>query len=117
MIRAPLQRYGSIIGLKPEKIATYKELHKAVWPGVLKMIKDCHIRNYSIFLKEIEPGKFYLFSYLEYAGTDYAADMARMAADPTTRKWWKLTDPTQARLRIRRRGEKWAGMEEVFHID
>jgi len=114
---APVARYGSIIALKPEKIAYYKELHEAVWPGVLKMIKDCHIRNYSIFLKEIEPGRFYLFSYLEYAGTDYAADMARMAADPTTRKWWKETDPCQFSIPIRAKGEKWASMEEVFHID
>jgi L-rhamnose mutarotase len=113
----PLQRYGSIIGLKPEKIAYYKELHHAVWPGVLKMIKDCHIRNYSIYLKEIEPGRFYLFSYLEYMGTDYEADMARMAADPTTRKWWEETDPCQFPIPVRAQGEKWAGMEEVFHID
>lgn len=112
-----LQRFGSIIGLKAEEIAHYKELHKAVWPGVLKMIKDCGIENYSIFLKEIEPGKFYLFSYLEYAGTDYAADMAKMAADMATREWWKITDPTQTLLALRGPAEKWAAMEEVFHID
>ncbi len=113
----PIARYGSIIELKPEKVDDYKELHREVWPGVLRTIRKCRIRNYSIFLKEIEPGRFYLFSYLEYTGSDYAGDMARMAADPTTRKWWKLTDPTQSRLRIRGRGEKWARMEEVFHTD
>lgn len=115
--KAPLQRYGSIIGLKPEKLAYYKELHAAVWPGVLKMIKDSHIRNYSIYLKEIEPGKIYLFSYLEYTGTDFAADMAKMAADPTTRKWWKETDPCQFPIPVRTPGEKWVSMEEVFHLD
>jgi L-rhamnose mutarotase len=113
----PLQRYGSVIGLKPEKLAYYKQLHAAVWPGVLRMIKDCHIRNYSIYLKEIEPGKFCLFSYLEYTGKDFAADMARMAADPTTRKWWEETDPCQFPVAVRGPEEKWAAMEEVFHID
>src|SRR4030042_2654366 len=93
--RASVERYGMIIGLKPEKIAYYKELHAATWPGVLKMIRECHIRNYSIYLKEVEPGKFYLFSYFEYTGNDFEADMAKMAADATTQKWWKETDPCQ----------------------
>ena len=47
-------RYGSVIGLKPEKLEEYKELHANVWPGVLKKIKECNIRNYSIYLGELE---------------------------------------------------------------
>src|SRR4030065_1602957 len=96
--RVSVQRCGMIIGLKPEKIAYYKELHAATWPGVLKMIKEGHIRNYSIYLKEVEPGKYYLFSYFEYRGNDFEADMARMAADPTTQKWWEETDPCQSAI-------------------
>ena len=46
-----VQRYGIVIGLKPEKMDDYKRLHAAAWPGVLKKIKECHIRNYSIYLK------------------------------------------------------------------
>ena len=112
-----VQRYGMVIGLKPEKLASYKELHAAAWPGVLRMIKECHIRNYSIYLKELEPGRFYLFSYFEYTGDDFEADMARMAADPTTRKWWKETDPCQIPLATRAEKEFWSRMEEVFHLD
>lgn len=112
-----VQRFGMVIGLKPEKIETYKKLHTAAWPGVLKMIRECHIRNYSIYLKEIEPGKFYLFSYFEYTGGDFEADMAKMAADLTTQKWWKETDPCQTPIPLRGPGEKWARMEEVFYTD
>lgn len=112
-----VQRFGMVIGLKPEKIETYKKLHAAAWPGVLKIIKECHIRNYSIYLKEIEPGRFYLFSYFEYTGGDFEADMAKMAADPTTQKWWKETDLCQTPIPLRGPGEKWARMEEVFHTD
>jgi L-rhamnose mutarotase len=111
------ERYGMIIGLKPEKVAYYKELHAAVWPGVLRMIKECHIRNYSIYLQEVEPGKFYLFSYFEYTGEDFKADMARMAADPTTQKWWKETDPCQHAIPLSKPKEWWSRMEEVFHTD
>jgi len=38
--RPTVERYGMIIGLKPEKIAYYKELHAATWPGVLRMINQ-----------------------------------------------------------------------------
>ena len=31
-----MERFGSIIKLKPEKLAEYKELHADVWPDVLK---------------------------------------------------------------------------------
>jgi L-rhamnose mutarotase len=112
-----VQRFGQIIALKPEKLAYYKELHAAVWPSVLKQIKDSHIRNYSIYLKEIEKGKFYLFAYFEYTGTDFAADMARMAADPETQRWWKETDPCQTRIPLSGEKDWWSAMEEVFHID
>ena len=115
--RPAVERYGMIIGLKPEKIAYYKELHAAVWPGVLKKIKECNIRNYSIFLKEVEPGKFYLFSYFEYTGNDFEADMAKMAADPTTQKWWKETDPCQFPIPTHAPKEWWTRMEEVFHTN
>ncbi len=107
-----MQRYGSVIKVKPEKLEEYKQLHAAVWPGVLKMIADCHIRNYSIYLKD-----GFLFSYFEYTGADFAADMAKMAADPVTQDWWKLTDPCQEPLPTRQAGEWWASMEEVFHTD
>jgi len=107
-----VQRYGSVIKVRPEKEEEYRRLHAAPWPGVLAMIRECNIRNYSIYLKD-----GYLFSYFEYLGTDFAADMARMAKDPTTREWWTHTDPCQEPLESRKPGEWWAAMEEVFHSD
>jgi L-rhamnose mutarotase len=112
-----IQRYGSVIGLKPEKIEEYKRLHADVWPGVLKMIKQCNIHNYSIYLGELEQDKYYLFSYFEYTGDDFDADMAKMAADPTTQKWWTFCEPCQSPIPTRKEGEWWANMEEVFHYE
>jgi L-rhamnose mutarotase len=112
-----MKRYGSVIGLREEKLEEYKALHAAVWPDVLKMIAVCHIRNYSIYLRRMPDGRHYLFSYFEYIGTDFAADMAKMAADPTTQAWWRHCEPCQLPLADRAPGEWWAGMEEVFHAD
>jgi L-rhamnose mutarotase len=107
-----MKRYGSLIGLRPELMKEYKKYHAAVWPEVLDMIRKCNIRNYSIFLKDN-----LLFGYFEYDGTDYAADMAKMAADPKTQEWWKIMSPMQRPLETRGEGEWWASMEEVFHMD
>jgi L-rhamnose mutarotase len=106
-----MTRYGSVIKVAPDKLAEYKRLHADVWPGVLRMIKDCNIRNYSIYYKD-----GYLFSYYEYMGTDYVADMKKMADDPETQRWWSVCEPCQQPLETRAQGEWWASMEEVFHI-
>jgi L-rhamnose mutarotase len=110
-------RYGMVIGLKPEKVEEYTELHAAVWPDVLKMIHECNIRNYSIYLMELKENEYYLFSYFEYVGDDFDADMDKMAADPTTQRWWDVCKPCQGPLPLRAEGEWWATMREVFHVD
>ena len=112
-----MKRYGTVIGLRSEKLDEYRRLHAAVWPDVVRMIKACHIRNYSIYLRQLDNGRHYLFSYLEYTGSDFTSDMAKMAADPTTQKWWSVCMPCQNPLENRASGEWWASMEEVFHLD
>jgi len=112
-----VQRYGSVIGLNADKVEEYKKLHANAWPGVLDMITQCNIRNYSIYLVELKEGEYYLFSYFEYVGDDFEADMAKMAEDPTTQEWWTHCEPCQQPIPLRAEGEWWANMEEVFHHD
>ena len=124
MCRAPLvngkqgephmQRMGRVIKLKPEIIPEYKRIHAAVWPEVLKAIRDSNIRNYTIFLKEPEN---ILFAYWEYHGENFEIDMRKMAEVPRMQDWWKITDPMQVPFETRGDGEWWAEMEDVFHTD
>lgn len=109
-----MKRYGSVIGISADAIDRYKELHAAVWPDILSMIHQCNVRNYSIYLREPEN---LMFSYFEYHGDDFAADMATMAADPRTQEWWAVCGPLQRPLETRAAGEWWASLEEVFHTD
>lgn len=111
-----VRRFGSVIGLRPEKEAYYRELHANVWPGVVERLRKSHIRNYSIYAAEIE-GKRYLFSYFEYVGEDYKADMKAMADDPLTRTWWQETDPCQIPLPNRSPGAQWSDLEMVFLME
>ncbi len=105
-------RYGQLIHVKPDQIDAYEEIHRAVWPAVLATIHACNMRNYSIFRHDT-----LLFAYFEYIGTDFAADMARMAADPATQEWWKHTEPMQEPLAERAPGDWWMRIPEVFHTD
>jgi len=107
-----MQRFASVIGMKPENRAEYEKLHADVWPAVLEQIKTSNIRNYSIF----RYGEL-LFSYFEYVGDNFDADMAAMAADPTTQKWWDVCKPLQTPVADRADGEWWATIPEIFHTD
>lgn len=107
-----MTRYGSVIHVKDEKLEEYKALHTSVWSEVLSRLRKCNIKNYSIFYRD-----GYLFSYYEYTGDDYTADMAIMTADPRTQEWWSLTDPCQYPVKSALEGEWWASMDEVFHLD
>ena len=109
-----MRRMGWVIGIHPQKIAEYKALHAQPWPQVLARITACGIRNYTIYLREPEN---LLFGYFEYHGEDFEADMARMAEDEATQRWWALTGPCQQALPSRKEGEWWAAMQEVFHHD
>jgi L-rhamnose mutarotase len=107
-----MTRHAATLRLRPEHEAEYLRLHREVWPAVLARIASSNIRNYSIFLHA-----GVLFSYFEYIGTDFAADMAAIAADPETQRWWALVGPMQHPYEDRAEGEWWSSMEEVFHVD
>lgn len=113
--KAP-QRYAWVTGLKPDKADYYRQLHANPWPSVNKMIKACKIQNFSIHEREID-GKLYLFAYLEYTGTNFNADMKRMAADLETQRWWKETDPCQSPLPdAAAAGKIWSDTKEVYFL-
>jgi len=106
-----MQRYGSVVRLRPEHEEEYIRLHADVWPAVRAQITASNITNYSIFLRD-----GYLFSYFEYVGDDFDADMAAMAEDPETQRWWAVCTPCQERLPTAADGEQWSPMTEVFHL-
>ncbi len=112
-----VERFGMAIGLKTDGIDEYKRLHADVWPDVLRMIRECNIHNYSIYLAEIDNDEYCLFGYFEYTGEDFKKDMEKMKADPATRRWWKHTDPLQFKLPAAGEDEWWHNLQEVFHAD
>ena len=107
-----VKRFGQVIKIKPEGKEQYMKYHANPLPGVNEMIKECHLKNYSIFIRGD-----YMFSYFEYDGEDYDADMQKMAEDPATQHWWSLVKTLMQPLDDRKEGEFWSDMTEIYHLD
>ena len=111
---AEILRIGMTIGIKPDRLEQYKEVHGDANPGVRDLLRAAHMRNFSIYVHQLPDGNHYLFAYYEYDGEDYEADMAKLAADPRNQEWLAMCDPMQ----IPFPGEKtWAVMERVYYND
>lgn len=104
-------RFGQLGRLKREKIEEYCALHAAAWPGVLKTITACNLRNYSIFIQDD-----LVFAYFEYIGSDYDGDMAKMAEDPVTQDWWTHTKPCFEQYAIDAGSEFYHDMRQIFYL-
>lgn len=107
-----MQRIAQVIEIRSSEIEEYERIHAEVWPGVLATIAACNIRNYSIYRYNN-----LLFAYMEYHGTDFEADMAKMAADPVTQEWWSITAPMQQQVPDADASSWWKHLPEVFHTN
>ena len=94
--------------LKPEKVEEYTTLHANVWPGVLKTIEACNLRNYYIDILDT-----LVVSTFEYVGEDFEGDMKKMEADPVTQEWWTHTKPCFQRHED---GIYYEDMTRIFHF-
>ena len=109
--------FGQIGRLKPECIELYRRLHEQDvytprWAGVLEKIHDRNMRNYSIFIEDDV-----VFGYFEYVGQDYDADMAKMAADPTTQDWWSHTRPCFTKYKADSPEAFYTDMQQIFFFE
>lgn len=107
-----MKRIGMVIGIKPSEVSRYRMLHADGNPGVRELLRTYHLHNFSIFIHTLPDGKQYLFGTYDYTGEDFAADMAKLAAEPANIAWLAQTDPCQLPLPGE---ESWAVMEMVFH--
>ncbi|KAF8812003.1 rhamnose mutarotase [Phlegmacium glaucopus] len=112
-------RICQVIKLKPSAVDEYIKVHAAVWPGVLAALERAHIMDYSIH--HYAPLQL-LIANFKYTGDDYEADMKKVAQDPETQEWWRLTDGMQESLVEGAEGSGrgipwWATIPEVFRFD
>ena len=102
-----MKRFIMYSDLKPEKVQDYVELHADPWPDLLELLDRCHIHNYSISLRGTQ-----VFTYYEYTGEDYEADMEVMDSSPVMQRWWKYSKPCFVG---HEKGEYYEALREVFY--
>lgn len=95
----------------PEKIETYKEYHRHVWPEVLADLRSGGIQTMRIFLRGRR-----MFMYVETDDDFDPKDGLRRAGSSSarSREWNELMATLQERAPEANPDEWWAPMELVF---
>lgn len=112
--KTEVKRVGMVIKIKPECIEEYKAVHSDSIPGVRDLLVEANMRNFSIFLHQLDDGNWYEFGYYEYTGDDFEGDMAKLDKHPRNIEWLKVCDPMQIPLEGY---QSWAEMEQVYYND
>jgi L-rhamnose mutarotase len=106
--------YAMTLALRDEVgvIERYRREHRAVWPAVIKGLRELGVTKERIFLKGNR-----LFLYLEAGTTFEPADLGRLNEDPECQRWDTLMRTLQEPAIEASAGEWWTGMELVFDLD
>jgi L-rhamnose mutarotase len=104
-----MPRYCLLGHVDPNRLEEYREAHRAVWPELLRALRDAGWRHYSLFLREDGT----LVGYVE--ADDLAAAQAAVAGTEVNARW-------QARMTelFGSDGppdEAWEVLPEVFHLE
>ena len=105
-----MKRFAFKMYLKPGCEEEYAKRHAAIWPELVKMIKDSGVSNYSIYW---DKDTNILFGYQEWSGGVSSQDTDHV--DPITQKWWEMmadimeVNPDNSPVTV--------PIQEVFHLD
>jgi L-rhamnose mutarotase len=104
------QRVCFLLQVRPERLAEYRERHRAVWPEMRAALSAAGWRNYSLFLRD----DGLLVGYLECE--DFDAARAAMDATEVNARWQAEMQGFFEELDGRRPDEQMRPLEEVFHL-
>lgn len=107
-----MKRVGFLLKVKQDKIAEYKEHHKAVWPEMLDALRRNGWHNYSLFMRD----DGLLFGYFE-AEESFQASLEGMSREEVNARWQAFMAPYFESLGGKRADEAMVELEEVFHLD
>jgi L-rhamnose mutarotase len=106
-----MTRYCFTLHVRPDRLAEYRERHAAVWPDMLRALRDAGWRNYSIFAR---PDGL-LIGYVEAA--DLAAAQQAMAAAEVNARWQAEMSRYFTGLDGLAPDEGFRLLEEIFNLD
>ena len=89
------KRVGMVIGIKPDQIEAYKDLHAG--PGVRDLLRQAHIHNFSIYLRQLDDGKYYEFATTNIPGMTTRRTWPGCPHSPLIRPDWRSATPCRYR--------------------
>jgi L-rhamnose mutarotase len=104
------RRVCFLLQVRQDRVAEYRERHRAVWPEMRQALSAAGWRNYSLFLRD----DGLLVGYLEC--DDFDAALAAMDATAVNRRWQAEMAEFFEELEGRRPDERMRPLEEVFHL-
>ena len=109
-----MNRFCFALDLKddPNLIQEYRELHRRVWPEIIKSIKDAGIEELRLYLTGNR-----LFMIMETNESFSLERKQKMDMDnPKVQEWENLMWKYQQALPQSIPGEKWRLMEQIFEL-
>ena len=106
-----MARYCFLLQVRPELLAEYRERHAAVWPDMLRALRETGWRNYSLFAR---PDGL-LVGYVE--ADDLDAAQRAMAMTEVNARWQAQMSRFFTGLGGRPPDEGFVLLEEVFNLE
>lgn len=106
-----MKRVCFLLRVKKDRLAEYKERHKAVWPEMLKALRDTGWHNYSLYLRD----DGLLIGYVETP--DFEKAISGMAVQEVNARWQAQMKEFFESAEDLRPDEQMKPLEEVFHLD
>jgi len=109
-----MKRYCLALDLKndPALIAEYETYHRAVWPEIIRSIKDAGIETLDIYRTGNR-----LFMIMEVNETfTFEAKAKADEGNPKVQEWETLMWTYQQALPFAQPGEKWVLMDRIFAL-
>ena len=97
-----------VASVRPERLDEYLGLHSAPLPAHMALLHKHGLRDYTI---HFDAARLLLFARFTYVGTDFAADMTAIDADPVAVKWDAATAPC---LIPGPDGDPWQALADAF---
>jgi len=105
-----MERICFVLQVRPERLAEYKERHRAVWPEMLEALSETGWTNYSLFLR---PDGM-LVGYVETA--DFERARNEMGRREINERWQRDMAPFFMNPPGVAPDQAMAPLEEVFHL-
>jgi len=106
-----MRRHCFLLQVRPESLDEYRERHGAVWPEMLRALRDAGWHNYSIFAR---PDGL-LVGYVE--AVDFDAAVRAMAATEVDVRWQAEMGRYFTGSGGRPADGSFELLEEVFHLE